>query len=178
MLFVLFRGDCEGAAETHSAHLGASPLSPSQFLRWRGRGRGRGYEEPAVVPGVDGVHQCHPVLLPQCVSGVPAEQPRLKLTPVQLIHHLLPLNMQCSSGKVNFVLKDKRVYSCINGQKRTDIINKSRQMIFKKYSPGTGKIVLNQLSQPAPGLGCHCRRVGIGRGHGCSLRFPKWYFNY
>ena len=34
------------------------------------------------------------------------------------------------------------------------------------------------LSQPAPGLGCHCRRVGIGRGHGCSLRFPKWYFNY
>ena len=34
------------------------------------------------------------------------------------------------------------------------------------------------LSQPAPGLGCHCRRVGIGRGHGCSLRFPRWYFNY
>ena len=34
------------------------------------------------------------------------------------------------------------------------------------------------LSQPAPGLGCHCRRVGIGRGHGCSLRFPKWYLNY
>ena len=34
------------------------------------------------------------------------------------------------------------------------------------------------LSQPAPGLDCHCRRVGIGRGHGCSLRFPKWYFNY
>ena len=37
---------------------------------------------------------------------------------------------------------------------------------------------LMQLSQPAPGLGCHCRRVGIGRGHGCSRRFPKWYFNY
>ena len=34
------------------------------------------------------------------------------------------------------------------------------------------------LSQPAPGLACHCRRVGIGRGHGSSLRFPKWYFNY
>ena len=34
------------------------------------------------------------------------------------------------------------------------------------------------LSQPAPGLDCHCRRLGIGRGHGCSLRFPKWYFNY
>ena len=33
------------------------------------------------------------------------------------------------------------------------------------------------LSQPAPGLGCQCRRVGIGRGHGCTLRFPKWYFN-
>ena len=34
------------------------------------------------------------------------------------------------------------------------------------------------LSQPDPGLDCHCRQVGIGRGHGCSLRFPKWYFNY
>ena len=34
------------------------------------------------------------------------------------------------------------------------------------------------LSQPAPGLGCSGRRVGIGRGHGCNLRFPKWYFNY
>ena len=34
------------------------------------------------------------------------------------------------------------------------------------------------LSQLAPGLGCNCRRVGIGRGHGCNLRFPKWYFNY
>ena len=34
------------------------------------------------------------------------------------------------------------------------------------------------LSQPAPGLGCSCKRIGIGRGHGCSLRFPRWYFNY
>ena len=34
------------------------------------------------------------------------------------------------------------------------------------------------LSQPAPGLACGCRRVGIGRGHGCNARFPKWYFNY
>ena len=34
------------------------------------------------------------------------------------------------------------------------------------------------LSQPAPGLGCSCRRVAIGRGHGCNLRFPKWYFEY
>ena len=30
------------------------------------------------------------------------------------------------------------------------------------------------LSQPAPGLGCNCRRIGIGRGHGCNLRFPRW----
>ena len=30
------------------------------------------------------------------------------------------------------------------------------------------------LSQPAPGLGCTCRRIAIGRGHGCNLRFPKW----
>ena len=34
------------------------------------------------------------------------------------------------------------------------------------------------LSQPAPGLDWHCKRVGIGRGHGCSLRFPRWYFGY
>ena len=30
------------------------------------------------------------------------------------------------------------------------------------------------LSQPAPGLGCTCRRIAIGRGHGCKLRFPEW----
>ena len=30
------------------------------------------------------------------------------------------------------------------------------------------------LSQPDPGLGCTCRRIAIGRGHGCNLRFPKW----
>ena len=30
------------------------------------------------------------------------------------------------------------------------------------------------LSQPAPGLGCSCKSVGIGRGHGCNLRFPRW----
>ena len=34
------------------------------------------------------------------------------------------------------------------------------------------------LSQPAPGVGCHCERVGTGRGHGCSLRFPRLYFGY
>ena len=34
------------------------------------------------------------------------------------------------------------------------------------------------LSQTAPGLGCSCKRIGIGRGHGYNLRFPKWHFNY
>ena len=34
------------------------------------------------------------------------------------------------------------------------------------------------LSQPTPGLGCQCKRVGIGRGHGCSSRFPRWYFGF
>ena len=40
-----------------------------------------------------------------------------------------------------------------------------------------GKNVLPRsvaLSQPAPGLGCTCRRIAIGRGHGCNLRFPRW----
>ena len=34
------------------------------------------------------------------------------------------------------------------------------------------------LSQPAPGLACGCRRLRIGRGHGCNLRFPRSYFNW
>ena len=34
------------------------------------------------------------------------------------------------------------------------------------------------LSQSAPGLGCGCLRVGFGRGHGCTTRFAKTYFNY
>ena len=34
------------------------------------------------------------------------------------------------------------------------------------------------LSQSAPGLGCGCLRVGVGRGHGRTARFAKAYFNY
>ena len=34
------------------------------------------------------------------------------------------------------------------------------------------------LSQSAPGLGCGCLRIGFGRGHGCTARFEKTYFNY
>ena len=34
------------------------------------------------------------------------------------------------------------------------------------------------LSQSASGLGCGCLRVGFGRGHGCTARFAKAYFNY
>ena len=34
------------------------------------------------------------------------------------------------------------------------------------------------LSQSAPRLGCGCLRVGFGRGHGCTARFEKTYFNY
>ena len=43
---------------------------------------------------------------------------------------------------------------------------------------GVRKLVFNLVSQPAPGLACGCRRIGIGRGHGCGLRFPRWYFHY
>ena len=34
------------------------------------------------------------------------------------------------------------------------------------------------LSQSALGLGCGCLRVGFSRGHGCTARFAKTYFNY
>ena len=34
--------------------------------------------------------------------------------------------------------------------------------------------ITTPLSQPAPGLACGCRRMKIGRGHGCNLRFPRW----
>ena len=45
--------------------------------------------------------------------------------------------------------------------------------------PGRGVFIRGAaLSQTAPGLGCCCKRIGFGRGHGCNLRFPKWYFNY
>ena len=52
-------------------------------------------------------------------------------------------------------------------------------LTFVPRQPGRGAFPRGvALSQPAPGLGCSCKRVGIGRGHGCSLRFPRWYFNY
>ena len=36
----------------------------------------------------------------------------------------------------------------------------------------------NPVSQSAPGLDCGCRRVGFGRGHGCTARLTKRYFGY
>ena len=32
------------------------------------------------------------------------------------------------------------------------------------------------LSQSAPGLDCGCKRIGYGRGHGCTARLAKRYF--
>ena len=34
------------------------------------------------------------------------------------------------------------------------------------------------LSQSAPGLDCGCRRVGYGRGHGCTSKLANRYFRY
>ena len=34
------------------------------------------------------------------------------------------------------------------------------------------------LSQPAPGRGCNCGMIAIGRGHGCNPNFPKWHLGY
>ena len=34
------------------------------------------------------------------------------------------------------------------------------------------------LSQSAPGLECGCRRVGYGRGHGCTAKLTKRYFGF
>ena len=34
------------------------------------------------------------------------------------------------------------------------------------------------LSQSAPGLDCGCRRVGYGRGHGCTAKLVNRYFRY
>ena len=52
-------------------------------------------------------------------------------------------------------------------------------LTFVPRKPGRGAFPRGvALSQPAPGLGCSCKRVRIGRGHGCSLQFPRWYFNY
>ena len=49
-------------------------------------------------------------------------------------------------------------------------------LTFVPRQPGIGGFPRGvALSQPAPGS---CKRVGIGRGHGCNLRIPRWYFNY
>ena len=34
------------------------------------------------------------------------------------------------------------------------------------------------LSQSAPGMDCGCRRIGFGRGHGCTAKLSKRYFGY
>ena len=49
------------------------------------------------------------------------------------------------------------------------------KLTFLLRQPGRGvQPTRVALSQPAPGLGCSCRRIAVGRGHGCSLRFPRW----
>ena len=47
-----------------------------------------------------------------------------------------------------------------------------------KFQGRTIRPMTVALSQSAPGLGCGCLRVGFGRGHGCTARFAKTYFNY
>ena len=86
-----------------------------------------------------------------------------------------------SPKKINFLpvsslndLDEPREVNSSNGP-RTE----NNSMTFLPRLPGGGFNPRRPaLSQPAPGLACGCRRVGIGRGHGCNARFPKWYFNY
>ena len=50
---------------------------------------------------------------------------------------------------------------------------------FDFYQPGKAvRPMTVALSQSAPGLDCGCRRVGFGRGHGCTGRLTKRYFGY
>ena len=50
---------------------------------------------------------------------------------------------------------------------------------FDFYQPGKAvRPMTVALSQSAPGLDCGCRRVGFGRGHGCTARLTKRYFGY
>ena len=65
------------------------------------------------------------------------------------------------------------------GEKRNNstTLETSMELPLLAFAPRQpGRSVLPKgvaLSQPAPGLGCSCKRIGIGRGHGCNLRFPK-----
>ena len=81
--------------------------------------------------------------------------------------------------KINFahasLLNDLEMRRSFDGPIDTEI--RPPSLVFLPRQPGVFPRGV-ALSQPAPGLDCHCRRVGIGRGHGCSLRLPKWYFNY
>ena len=84
-----------------------------------------------------------------------------------------------TSRKINFgpasPLSDLEVKRSFDDQEDTE--TSPPPLMFLPRQPGVFPRGV-ALSQSAPGLGCPCRQVGIGRGHGCSLRFPKWYFNY
>ena len=76
----------------------------------------------------------------------------------------------------NFVLSQKEKNGCV--------INIFEHLDMQLLPIPLGDIVQTLfdskmfLSQSAPGLGCGCLRIGFGRGHGCTARFEKTYFNY
>ena len=48
---------------------------------------------------------------------------------------------------------------------------------FQVRQPGyAARPMTVALSQSAPGLECGCRRIGYGRGHGCTAKLTKRYF--
>ena len=50
---------------------------------------------------------------------------------------------------------------------------------FQVRLPGyAARLMTVALSQSAPGLDCGCRRVGYGRGHGCTTKLAKMYFGF
>ena len=63
--------------------------------------------------------------------------------------------------------------------KRNNNYEQFQHQLFQFCQPGRAfRPMTVALSQSAPGLDCGCRRVGYGRGHGCTAKLANRYFRY
>ena len=63
--------------------------------------------------------------------------------------------------------------------KRNNNYEQFQHQPFQFHQPGRAfRPMTVALSQSAPGLDCGCRRVGYGRGHGCTAKLANRYFRY
>ena len=74
-------------------------------------------------------------------------------------------------------LEEKR--TAATSSKRNNNYEQFQHQRFQFGQPGRAfRPMTVALSQSAPGLVCGCRRVGYGRGHGCTAKLANRYFRY